>query len=337
MKAAVFKAAGAPLEIVEMPEPRPGPGQALVRVCRCGICASDLVMTSGEGGASYATNSVFGHEVSGEVIEVGRDVSRLKVGDHIAALAVQNACGKCAACLAGTPHFCSAGDLGNAGGFVQLTLVKEQFVIRTPQTVSLADAALIEPLACSLHAVNLAPLTPQSRVAVIGAGAIGLGVIFWARQMGAGRIAVVARTDRRRARAMALGADPFVHGPDSLARVHAELGGPPDVVFECSGGLGAIAEAINLVGTTGTIVALGFCTKPDTFIPAAALAKGITMRFSVMYSLEDYEVVANSLDAGQLDSRNIISDTVGLDEFPQVFETLRRPTDQCKVLVDPWA
>jgi (R,R)-butanediol dehydrogenase/meso-butanediol dehydrogenase/diacetyl reductase len=279
---------------------------------------------------------MFGHEISGEVMEVGPGVSRLKAGDHIAALAVQNGCGQCKACLAGMPHFCSLGDLGNAGGFVQLTLVKESFVIRLPASLSLSDAALIEPLACSLHGVNLAGVSSQCRVAVIGAGAIGLGVLFWARRAGAGRIAVVARTDRRRARALALGADEFADGPDSFARLPALLGGPPDIVFECSGGLGAIGEAINLVRPMGTIVAMGFCSKPDTFVPAAALAKEVTVRFSVMYSLKDFEAVADTLDAGHLDSRNIVSDTIGLGQLPQVFEALRKPTDMCKVLVDPW-
>jgi (R,R)-butanediol dehydrogenase/meso-butanediol dehydrogenase/diacetyl reductase len=199
------------------------------------------------------------------------------------------------------------------------------------------DGALIEPLACGLHGVHMAAIPPGARVLVIGAGAIGLGAAFWAKRMGAGRVAVMARTDRRADIGLALGADKFLSGADAPNNVPAALGGVPDVVLECSGAVGTFAEAINLVRPRGTIVEFGFCTKPDTFVPAAALAKEVTVKFSFLYSLRDYEVVADTFDAGHVEPRQLITETVGMDALPAALESLRGPNDQCKVMVDPWS
>ena len=337
MKAAVFKKPGVPLQVEEVPTPKPGPGQAVIKVCRCGICATDLQMTSGEGVASYDLNSVAGHEFAGEIVEIGPGVERLKIGDLVAGLAVQNACGKCSACLDGVPQWCHTGNISNNGAFSQYTLVREPFVLKLPKTFSMIDGALIEPMACGLHGVHLAALAPRARVLVMGAGAIGLGAAFWARQLGAGRIAVMARSNRRADMAMAMGADKFLSGPDAAQQVQAALGGMPDVVFECSGAIGSFGEAINLVRPRGTIVELGFCTFPDSHIPAAALAKEITVKYSFLYSLHDYQVVADCFDAGHVEPRAMITETVSLDNLPPLFEAMRGPNNQCKVMVDPWA
>jgi threonine dehydrogenase-like Zn-dependent dehydrogenase len=338
MKVAVYKKAGERLRVEDAPLPIPGAGQALIKVCRCGICATDLFMTAGHA-VSYAPNTVIGHEIAGEVLEIGPDVDHLKVGDHVAAFAVQRGCGRCPACLEGVPHWCTGGgDLGNYGGFAQVSMVREIFALKLPRTVAMADGALIEPLACSLHGVNLARLDPDARVLVIGAGAIGLGTMFWARRGGAGRIVAMARSDRHRALAMQMGADAFISGDreDTTHAVQSALQGAPDVVFECSGATGMIAEAINQVRPRGTIVELGFCCVPDTFVPAAGLGKEITLRFSMMYNMNDFRGVADALDRGELNARALVTDTISLDQLPDALEGLRQPHNQCKVLVDPW-
>jgi (R,R)-butanediol dehydrogenase/meso-butanediol dehydrogenase/diacetyl reductase len=172
---------------------------------------------------------------------------------------------------------------------------------------------------------------------VIGAGAIGLGTAFWARRLGAGRIAVMARSNRRADMALELGADKFLSGDDAVQNVQGALGGVPDVVFECSGATGTFAEAINLVRPRGTVVELGFCTKPDTFVPAAALAKEISIKFSFLYNRHNYEAVADAFDAGHVEPRKMITDSITLDALPETLESLRGPNDQCKIMVDPWA
>jgi threonine dehydrogenase-like Zn-dependent dehydrogenase len=340
VKVAIFKSPGRPLHIEDAPRPIAGHGQAVVKVGRCGICSTDLFMTSGQS-VSYPLNSVIGHEVAGEVLEIGPGVERLRVGDHVAAFAVQCGCGRCPACLEGVPHWCTGGgNLGNFGGFAQISKVQELFTLKLPDTLSMADGALVEPLACALHGVHLAKIDPGARVLVMGAGPIGLGSCFWARRLGAGKIAVMARSNRRKDMAMRLGADVFIDKgaqADTTQAVQSALGGLPDVVLECTGAAGMFAEAISQVRPRGTVVELGFCAVPDTFVPAAGLGKEATIRFSMMYNLKDYQVVADVLDAGHVDPRIMITETISLDQLPSTFEALRSPNEQCKVLVDPWA
>lgn len=339
MRAAFFKRPGQPLRIEETPAPTPGQGQAVVKVRRCGICATDLSMTSGEGVAAYPLNTIIGHEISGEVIEVFAGAATLKVGDHVTGLAVQGGCTKCRACLEGNPHWCTGGGhLGNFGGYAQISMLQEAFALKLPATLSVDDGALVEPLACALHAVDLARLRPGARVLVIGAGPMGLGSTFWARRLGAGRIAVCARSTKGETMAMRLGADAFLSGSgeDKAALVNHALRGLPDVVIECSGSVGMFGEAMSLVRPRGTVVQLGFCTLQDSFYPAMGVGKEITVHFSMMYSLNDYQVVADVLDGGYVDPRIMITDIVGLDQLPEAFEALRSPHQHCKVMVDPW-
>jgi (R,R)-butanediol dehydrogenase/meso-butanediol dehydrogenase/diacetyl reductase len=136
-----------------------------------------------------------------------------------------------------------------------------------------------------------------------------------------------------------MGADRFVM-PDStenwVADVSAVLGGLPDVVIEAVGKQDMIARALNCVRPCGTVVVLGFCNVPDSFNPAIAVWKEVTLRFSMTYSIREFEHVARVLDSGEVECRALVTDTVPLAELPASFESLRRRTHQCKVLVSPW-
>jgi|KBSSwiStaDraftv2_1062776.scaffolds.fasta_scaffold02030_18 (R,R)-butanediol dehydrogenase/meso-butanediol dehydrogenase/diacetyl reductase len=336
MQAAVFKGVGLPLAIETRPDPVPQPDEVVLRVGRCGVCGTDLAMTDGSG-QTYELDSVIGHEFAGEVVATGTKVTRLKVGDRITALPYAG-CGQCVPCLAGRPNFC-AQFRGVAGGFGQYLATPERVTVKLPSTLTLADGALIEPLAVSLHGVALAQITPGARVLVIGAGPIGLGAVHWARRLGAGPVAVTARTRRAESLAMQMGANAFVmpeSAQDWIPAVSAALGGLPDVVIEAVGKKDLIAQAVSCVRPSGTVLVLGFCSVPDSFIPAIAVWKEVTMRFSMTYSIAEFEHVARVLDSGDVESRVMVTDTVPLAELPATFESLRRRTQQCKVMVSPW-
>lgn len=336
MQAAVFKGVGLPLGIETRPDPVPESDEVVLRVGRCGICGTDLTMTDGSGQV-YEINSVIGHEFAGEVVATGTKVTRLKVGDRITALPYAG-CGQCATCLAGRPNFC-AQFRGVAGGFGQYLATPERVAVKLPGTLTLADGALIEPLAVSLHAVALAQMTPGARVLVIGAGPIGLGAVYWARRLGAGRIAVTARTRRAESLAMQMGANLFVlleSAQDWVPAMSEALGGLPDVVIEAVGKKDLIAQAVHCVRPAGTVVVLGFCSVPDSFIPAIAVWKEVTMRFSMTYSIAEFEHVARVLDTGDVECRAMVTDTVPLVALPASFEALRQRTNQCKVMVSLW-
>src|SRR5579859_5606620 len=98
MRAAVFRGAGRPLTVETVPDPAPGPGEAVIKVGRCGICGSDIHMTSGHG-ADYPASTILGHEYAGEVVALGKGVTGLKPGDRVTAMPATG-CGQCAACLA---------------------------------------------------------------------------------------------------------------------------------------------------------------------------------------------------------------------------------------------
>lgn len=337
MRAAVFKGVGRPLEIESRPDPTPAEDEIVIQVGRCGICGTDLAMSDGSGQV-FEADSIIGHEFAGDIVAAGKNVERLKVGDRVTSMPFTG-CGRCATCLAGRPNFCTQ-FRGMAGGFAEYVVSTERTTIKLPASLSLADGALVEPLAVGLHGASLARLQPGSRVLVIGAGPIGLAATFWARRLGAGPIAVTAASRRRETLALRHGASVFVlpEKPEALTQAAIQaLGGMPDVVIEAAGKKGLIAQAIDCVRPAGTVVVLGFCSQLDSFLPATAVWKEVNLQFSMTYSLAEFEHVARVLDRGDTDAQAMITDTISLDVLPGAFEAMRHRTHQCKVMVDPWA
>lgn len=155
MQAAVFKALGQPLSVEQVPDPVPGPEDVLIKVGRCGICGTDLHITE-DPIFGAPSGMVLGHEFAGEIVEVGSKVDRVRRGDHVAILPVRS-CGHCPACLSGQPARCREMKI-TGGGYGQYTLVGQRQCVKLPSTVSLADGALVEPLAVGLHGVNAGPI-----------------------------------------------------------------------------------------------------------------------------------------------------------------------------------
>ncbi len=335
MKAAVFSKVGQPLVVEDIPDPTPGPNDVIVKVGRCGICGSDLHMTE-DPVFGIPEGFVLGHEYSGEIVALGKDVERVKMGDRVAVNPLAG-CGACATCLDQEPAWCAAMQI-DGGGYGQYSLTKDRQCVILPKTVSLEDGALVEPLAVGLHGVKVAEMKPGARVLVIGVGPIGLAVIFWARRLGAGRIAATAKSSQRAELALHTGADFFSPSSESLdAEVQKALGGPPDIVFECVGKPGLIAQSIDHVRPRGTVVVLGLCFAPDTFVPFAAVGKEVRIQTSAFYGIRDFEFAIDALNAGHMEPHAMITDTVSLGDMPEAFEALRKRSSQCKVMVDTWA
>jgi threonine dehydrogenase-like Zn-dependent dehydrogenase len=335
MKVAIFEGAGKPLVVADADDPVPGAGEVVIKVGRCGICGTDLHMTSGHG-MDFPAGTVLGHEYAGEVVAVGAGVENLKTGDRIAAMPAVG-CGRCTACLAGYPLGCARME-GRIGGFGQYLRASAASSVKLPADLSMADGALVEPLAVGLHGVALATMAPGARVLVLGAGSVGLAAIFWARQLGAGRIVAAAPSSRRAELAGIMGANGFVAlGDGDVATIHAALGGPPDLVLECAGAVGLLGKAIDCVRTAGLVVSMGFCTSLDAIVPATATWKQVRMAFSFGYTLAEFQFTTDRLDAGHVEARHMITQTVSLQALPAAFEALRGGARQTKVQVDPWA
>ena len=333
MKAVTFQALHTPLAFETLPDPTPDPGQVVVKVGRCGICGSDLHMTED---AAYGCRhgDVLGHEFAGEVVDLGREVEGLKTGDLVSVIPLMS-CGECAHCRKGEVQWCAQFGL-QGGGYAEYAVTRPNQCVRLGTDVSLADGAIIEPLAVALHGVNLSGLKPGDKVLVLGAGPIGLAVAFWAKRFGAAEVAVQDIAEFQRQRALDMGADAFVVDPqDPVGSAERGLGGKADIVFECVGIPGLIAQAVEQVRPRGTILLLGLCTRPDTFNSFAMLSKEVRLVTSAFFTVPEYEASLQALAEGAVEPRLLITDTISLAETPQVFESLKRRTEQCKVLIAP--
>lgn len=339
MRAAMFKGVGKPLEIETVDDLRPGENGVLLKVGRSGICTSDLHFTDGQSEKyAFSTGSVFGHEVSGEVVEIGKNVTSVKVGDRIAPMPIVG-CDRCEFCMMGRPILCAA-KYNNSGGYAEFVLASDRGMVKLPNTLTMSDGAMIEPLAVALHGVLQTPIKAGSRVLVLGAGPIGLSAVFWAKRMGATKVAVCELSRLREDIARTMGADEFIVGSEHdrpLSDVVAEkMGRLPDVVLECVGFPGMLGQAIECIHPVGTIGIVGFCVVKDGFVPADVIAKEARMIFSSLYNLQEYEHVARTLDAGAVEPRHMLSRTICLRDLPAAFETLRKTGPDVKVHVDPW-
>jgi len=205
-----------------------------------------------------------------------------------------------------------------------------------PSTLSAADGALIEPLAVGLYGVRMSRIQPGDRVLVLGAGSVALCTIYWAKRLGASRIVAMSRSARRKEMSLQMGADAFVqYGDNEVGEVIEALGGKPDIVYECVGIPGFLMKGVQHVRDLGQVISMGFCTSPDTIIPAVAGFKGVSLQFPVGYSLKDFQYAADVMDNGHVDPKILISSVVPLDQLPATFDKLRGANNETKVQVVP--
>lgn len=331
MKAAIYPGGGQPLVIETLPDPTPGPEDVIVRVARCGICGTDLSMTKGEMW-DYGAGNQLGHEFAGEIVAVGKAVQGLMIGDPIAVVP-SGACGHCAGCDGGN-HVMCRNSPPPTGGFAELARLPASLAVPLPKTLSMADGALVEPLAVSLYGVRQSGLRKGAPVLVLGGGTVALYTIYWARRLGAGPIVALSRSLRRKELCLQMGADAFVEASDDdVSEVIEHLGGKPEIVFECAGAEGMLNAAARHAATYGTVVSLGFCTAPDTIMPAMAAYQCLTYKFLVGYRMAEFTYIADQMDKGHIDPKLIVTSEIGLAALPQTFAALRAPNQETKVHV----
>ncbi|MFW2382165.1 MAG: zinc-dependent alcohol dehydrogenase [Acidimicrobiales bacterium] len=343
MQAVIFDQANSPLRLAEVARPEPAAHQVVIRVVACGVCGSDLHATAHDGGIARK-GGVLGHEVTGTIDELGSGVNGWAVGDQVYVMPV-GSCGKCPRCLLDQPERCpeqvTFGALGEDqpdGAYAEYLVCSATDLIAVPEGVSMDLAALTEPLATGLLCVKQAELAIGDRVLVIGAGPIGLSAALFARFFGARRVVVSDFVETRLELAAQLGATDVING-GSVADVRDEFialtGAPPDVVIEAVGRPGLLNEAIRLVAEGGRVVTGGVCMEPDTFDHLGAYEREPSIKTARVYTKEQNRFILEMMAAGRIDPSPMISHRVTLEELPASFEALRRPTDQCKVIVTP--
>lgn len=303
-------------ELRQIDLPDPAPGEVRLRVHGCGICGSDKVLAK----VSRA-GTVLGHEVVAEVESCGAGVSGWQPG--MRAVPVGDSIGM--------------GENGRLGGFSEWLTVAAGALVPVPDRVSSRDAVLAEPMGNGLHFVRRARLAPGQRVAILGAGQIGLAIVFWARRLGAGRIAVSEPVARRAEAARALGADAVIDpaAGDRLGEaMAAALGGRPQVVFEATGRAAVMREAMRLVGGGGGVVVLAGITLDEVPIRPVSLAlKETDLVFPLGTIAAEVEEVLDVLARGELPADRFLSHRIRQAEAPAALRDLGRPTDQIKVAI----
>ena len=341
MRVAVFQHVGAPLAIEDRQTPTAQPGELVLRVAYCGICGSDLHATE-KSTQPLESGTVLGHEFSGEVADSG--AAGWQRGDRVVALPLRE-CDECrplGGCRDRLGILCSRTQvIGLAaaapGGYAEYVRLPAHNALRVPDGLDLRSAALTEPLAVGAHAVRMAGNLLGARVLVIGGGPIGLATLLFARAAGARHVVVSELDATRRARATALGAtaaiDPVAEPPGAaFARIS---GAAPDVVFECVGIPGMLRQCIDTAPLHGRVVVVGACRQEDAFVPRVALRKELMLQFVLGYTRDEFALVLDMLASGRIDAAPLITDVVGLDALPGMFESLRRPNPHAKVLIDP--
>jgi len=334
------------LWVDEVPTPTPQAGEVLVRSVACGICGSDLhaaahtedfVHTSREAGGAFKLTTfepvVMGHEFCAQIVDFGpKTQRRLPIDSLVCAVPA----------LTRQGQMLPVGYSPDApGGFGEYLLLTESLLQPVPTDTPAAFAALTEPMAVGLHAVNKANLQADDACLVLGCGPVGLAVITALAARGAGPIVASDYSDTRRQLAITQGAHEAVNPADTDPYAAPELAqalgqrGRHLVIFECVGIPGMIDNIFLNCPANSRIVVVGVCLSMDTSRPLIAINKELNVQYVLGYSLEEFNQTLHGIAQGQVPVANLISDSVGLAGAPDAFAQLQQPDHSAKILITP--
>ena len=317
------------MRFVEVEKPCPEPGDALVQVRATGICGSDLLMNADK---KEPDSLPAGHEVAGEIAEVGQGVSASLVGRRVAVETIGHgrACTRCWYCRMGQFRQCLDMAPEQGGGFAEYLVRRAIGCYPVPDGLSWEEAALVEPLAVSVHGVRRGQMSGGETVAVLGAGNIGLTAVAAARALGAGHVFATARHEQQAAMAKRLGADEALP-PDGTALwdAIAEVtdGRGADLTLETVGGHSeaTLNQAVDVTRMQGRIAVLGGFRVPLTTDWLNPLLKEQSIIFSSCYSVidgrHDYDLAIELMASGRVPLKQIVTHKFSLESIQQAFET----------------
>ncbi len=316
---------------------KPGEDEVRIRVAYCGVCGTDLHIFKGGMDKRVSMPQVIGHEMSGEIAEVGAKVRGWSAGDRVTVRPL-HPCGNCPACRAGHAHICyNLKFLGidTPGAFQGSWTVAAKTLHRLPPDLPFDRAALIEPVAVACHDVRLGEVKSGEEVVVIGGGPIGLLIALVAASAQA-RVLVSEVNPFRLKLARELGLEAVNPKDADLAEwVGKRTGGAgADVVFEVSGSAAGAATMTQLVRTRGRIVVVaifGEAPKVDLF---RFFWRELRMRGARVYEPEDFDRAIVLAAGGTLPLDRLISARKPLKDLQTVFEQIESSTDLMKVLID---
>jgi len=319
-------------EVRDVPIPAPASGEALVRVRAAAVCASDVHIVHDR--FPHCPPLVLGHEFAGVVVQLGSEAEGVTVGDRVVSENNPEACGTCRVCQKGYPNLCSkkkAIGFRSDGCFAEYVKVPAALLHRVPDGVSFEAAALSEPLAVAVHAVeDRACVESGDTVVVLGPGAVGLLAAQVARAEGAVRVLVAGTNldeELRLACARRLGFETFNVETGDLAELvmQATAGLGADLVVEASGAPSAVALGARLLRRAGRLVAVGLTGRPD--IPVAwdsLVACGVTVHFSFSSRPRNWKKAMEYLGTGKVDTGALVTARFPLAQWEKAFAQMER-------------
>ena len=332
----------------DVPEPEPAFGQILVQVKACGICGSDLHFAKHGADMLALTKEVqgmpslgldgpeldldqdvfMGHEFSAEVLEIGPDTVGPEPGTLVTSIPILFT-------ATGVRPIVYSNDV--PAGYGERMLLSAPMITEVPNGLDFRHAALTEPMAVGLHAVNKSNIAPNEGALVLGCGPVGLAVIAALKLRGTDTIVATDFSPARRALATTMGAsevaDPAAEPAfDAWQRAG---GGRSLVVFEAIGVPGIIDGVLKDAPHSTRLVVVGVCMEQDRINPFFGISKELSIQFCLGYDPMEFNETLRCIAEGELDVAPLITGEVDLDGVAGAFEALGNPDDHCKILVTP--
>lgn len=330
------------IRLDEIEKSSAGPGEVLIRVRAVGICASDVhYYREGRIGDAVVTDRfILGHEFAGEIAEVGDGVTNVKVGDRVA-VEPSIPCYGCDMCDSGFFNLCRnvrfCGTPPFDGSLREYMAWPAQLVERVADSMSMGEAAMLEPLAVGVYAVEIAGDVSGKTVAVLGAGAIGLSILQAAKIAGCGEVTMTDPLPYRLEVAKKLGADnTIVVDAGIVDAVKQATGGRgPDLVFEAAGENDAVIQSTEMVRPSGCVVVGGIPSEDRMLVTASTVRrKGLTIRM-LRRSNNTLRRSIQYVQSGKADVASFITHRFPLERISEAFDTAINHKDtSIRVLVE---
>ncbi|HVQ34791.1 MAG TPA: alcohol dehydrogenase catalytic domain-containing protein [Candidatus Bathyarchaeia archaeon] len=331
MKVAVYRS-NDDIRIEERPRPVAGPGEIVFRVRASGVCGSDVM----EWYRVPKAPSVLGHEVAGEVEEVGAGIEDFRPGDRIVATH-HVPCGSCHYCTTGrepvcetlrTTHF----DPGGFSELVRLPAINVRLgTFRLPEAMSLDEGTFVEPLACVIRAQRIAGGAAGKTVAILGSGMSGLLHLKWARARGAARVVCTDVHPFRLEAARRAGADEVLDAAAAASLPKC------DVVIVCTAAPAAMAQAFDAVDRGGVVLVFAL-VPPGRAVPLPAFdlwSRGVSIVPSYAGPPADMRAAIEAIAARRVDVLGLVTHRLPLERTQEAFRLVAAAQDSMKVLVVP--
>ena len=328
------------VRIEEIPIPTINDDEMLVKVNSSGICGSDVL----EWYRIKKAPRVLGHEISGDIVKVGKNVKKYKTGDRVF-VSHHVPCNTCRYCLEDKHTLCDTLHSTNfdPGGFSEYIRIPkinvETGVFKLPQKVSYDEGVFIEPLACVVRGLEIANFKSGQSILIIGSGISGILHIKLTRALGASRIIAVDINDYRLNMANKLGADATIHANEDVPELVKKYnnGCLSDLVVTCTGAVSAVEQALQTVDSGGTILFFA-PTEPGVKIPFPLFDlwnKGVTMVSTYAGSPKDIKNAIELIESKKVKVTDMITHKLPLSEAGKGFNIVSKAQDSIKVIIYP--